>query len=461
VPPVEAWEKVFIDAEGYASDVHAFINCTACHGGEAIDDMETAHTGLLPDPSADPEAGCGTCHPNIAPHAAESLHNTLEGYDTAIYARSSPEHYDTLETMESYHCESCHATCGDCHISQPNSVGGGLLEGHSFVQTPPMSRTCTGCHGSRVKNEYFGLNEGLPGDVHLRQARLACTDCHSSMEMHGMGAAADETTRYDGEPTPSCESCHEGQVGVGSGILLHELHGTEIISCQGCHSVAYTNCTNCHVDRTEDDVPFYSVESHSLGFYLGRNPLRSTERPWRYVPVRHVPVDVNSFDAYGDNLLDNFLSQPTWAFATPHNIQRQTPQTRSCSNCHDNDDVFLTLDKIAEAERGGANLNVMVESAPPLPENLEEILSQIAPGEIQIAPEVEPTEEVEAPSDTGGDAGFWGGDAEATEEPAGDDADFWGGDAEATEEPAGDDADFWGGDAEATEEPDDGTFWGS
>jgi thiosulfate/3-mercaptopyruvate sulfurtransferase len=374
---VEAWEKVFIDGEAYAADVHAFINCTACHGGQPVGNIAEAHTGLIASPSDDPEATCGTCHPNVAPYAAESLHFTLAGYDTALQARSSDEHFPALDEMQSYHCDSCHASCGDCHVSQPSSVGGGLLKGHTYVRTPPMSRTCTGCHGSRVKNEYFGLNEGIVGDVHLRQAQMACTDCHSADEMHGVGAAGEQTHRYDGAPQPACESCHADQVGIGSGIIMHELHGTEVISCQGCHSVAYTNCTNCHVDKTDENVPFYSIEAHSTQFLLGRNPLRSAERPWRYVPVRHVPVDANSFSAYGENLLDNFLNRPTWTFATPHNIQRNTPQTESCAACHSNDAIFLTPDKVDETERGGANLNVIVEAAPPLPSNLPEFMTEV------------------------------------------------------------------------------------
>lgn len=378
MPPVEAWEKVFVDGETYTEDVHAFINCTACHGGEPVDDM-TAHEGMVE--VVDPEQSCATCHPNITPYAMESLHYTLEGYDTAIYHRSSPENFQTLEEMESYHCDSCHATCSDCHVSQPQSVGGGLLEGHTFVETPPMSRTCTACHGSRVKNEYYGLNEGYPGDVHLRQARLACTDCHSGDQMHGIDPTSEDgyldvAHRYDGYREPQCETCHERDIGIGSGILEHEIHGTEILSCQTCHSVAYTNCVNCHVDRTEENVPYYSVEEHWVDFYIAKNPLRSEERPYRYVPVRHVPVDVNSFDAYGENLLDNFLSRTTWAYATPHNIQRNTPQTQECSSCHSNDDIFLTPDKLAEEERGGANLDIVVQEAPPIPPNSETIISQ-------------------------------------------------------------------------------------
>jgi hypothetical protein len=460
VPPVEAWLKVWIDEETYASDVHAFIACTACHGGQPLRSM-SAHDGLIADPSADPETGCGSCHPNIAPYSADSLHSTLRGYDTAIYERSIPEHHDTLEFMEVYHCNECHATCGDCHIAQPDSVGGGLLEGHAFVRQPPMSQTCTACHGSRVKNEYYGLNEGIPGDVHLRQARLACTDCHSGDQMHGMGEAEGADHRYDGVREPQCEDCHADQIGVGSGILQHEIHGTEILSCQSCHSVAYTNCTNCHVDRTEDDIPYYKIEEHSVGFFLGRNPLRSAERPYRYVPVRHVPIDPESFSAYGEDLLPNFLNRPTWTYATPHNIQRNTPQTESCTTCHGNEAIFLTADKVIESERDGANLNVIVDVVPPMPDNVGQFFSSGG-----AAPEQAPTEAGE-PAAPGTDDSFWGGDeGEPAAEDASSDDSFWGSDEDepAAEDTSSDDS-FWGGGEDepaATEESEsDDSFWGA
>lgn len=374
MPPLEAWEKVLIDGEGLAEDLHGFIECTACHGGQAVDDMELAHEGIIPDPAASPAEACTLCHVDIGLAAANSLHSTLQGYDTVLYERSAPEHHETLEYMESYHCDSCHATCGDCHVSQPDSAGGGLLEGHTIVKKPPMSRSCTACHGSRVKNEYYGLNEGVKGDVHFRQARLACTDCHTAEEMHGMGEYADLNHRHDGPVAPSCTTCHGTMDAIapedGGVIVQHQVHDPDLMSCQACHSVSYTNCTNCHVDRTEEDVPFYTVEAHELGFFLGKNPLQSDERPWEYVPLRHVPIDEESFSVYGDNLLPNFLARPTWTFATPHNIQRETPQNASCASCHNNPVIFLTEDDVAEAELGGANLDVIVEQLPfPLPED--------------------------------------------------------------------------------------------
>lgn len=445
--PMEPWERVRVDAELYAEDIHSLINCTTCHLGESVDDMELAHQGMVESPTEDPIATCGQCHETIAESSANSLHMTLAGYDEVLYDRSLPEHHPAIEEAEQYHCNECHATCGDCHISQPSNVGGGLLEGHTFVREPSMSRNCTGCHGSRVKDEYYGAHEDIPSDVHFR-ARMSCNDCHTGDEMHGIGIDANH--RYDGPAEPACESCHEDQIGVGSGILQHELHGTETLSCQSCHSVSYTNCTNCHVQRTEDDIPFFSVESHELDFALGRNVLQGSDRPYEYVPVRHVPIDRESLSFYGVEF-PNFDNRPTWAYATPHNIQRITPQTESCLSCHENDAVFLTADRVVSGELA-ANADVIVESAPPLPDGYENVITG---QEDQTAPS----------ADSADDGGFWGGgDTTEPEEPADDAGGFWGGgDAAEPEEPA-DDGGFWGGgDTAEPEEPADeaDSFWGA
>ena len=404
--PLEPWERILIDAENYPQDVHFEINCTECHGGNPVDDMELAHIDLIPDPAADVEASCGQCHAELTV-AEDSLHSTLAGYDTTLYGRSIPENHDQIEAMQANHCDSCHTTCGDCHISQPDSVGGGLLEGHVFVETPPMSQTCTACHGSRVKDEYYGTHEGLSADVHFR-GRMACTDCHTANEMHGINSDAQH--RYDGRQSPSCTSCHRSEVGERSEIVQHQLHGTELVSCQVCHSTSYTNCINCHVEQTDEGVAYFTVEEHFLGFYIGQNPLQNENRPYQYVPLRHVPIDIDSFSFYGEDLLPNFDARPTWVYTTPHNIQRNTPQTETCTACHGNDSIFLTPDKIA-TEEIIANQETVVESAPPLPEGYEEYLTDKSDDE-----------------NTSGnqDDAFWGEENEGESSETNSDDAFWG-----------------------------------
>jgi thiosulfate/3-mercaptopyruvate sulfurtransferase len=151
---------------------------------------------------------------------------------------------------------------------------------------------------------------------------------------------------------------------VDEGIQMHQMHGDNL-SCQVCHSVSYTSCDGCHVAVSEDTGnPFFRTEGSNLTFLIGRNPLQSEERPYDYVPLRHIPVATTSYDYYGDDLLSNFDALPTWAYATPHNIQRNTPQNETCETCHGTTEFFLTADKVL-AEELTANQGVIVQAPPP------------------------------------------------------------------------------------------------
>jgi len=236
-----------------------------------------------------------------------------------------------------------------------------LVDGHEFKQIPPMNLTCTGCHGSRIESEYKGKNAGVRGDVHWVKGGMPCFDCHSAEEMHGQ--AGDYAYRYDGPPAPGCqdEGCHP-DVAAGDGIQYHAEFHLEALSCQVCHSTTYKNCYSCHVGL-ENGTAYFKTEPSVMAFKIGRNPLQSDDRPWAYVPVRHVPVDPDSFAYYGENLLPNFDALPTWKYATPHNIQRVTPQTETCGACHGNAEFFLTAEDVLPEELE-ANKDVIVEELP-------------------------------------------------------------------------------------------------
>ena len=102
--------------------------------------MEEAHTGMFRDPSVPGETGCTACHDeNFARSAcdqchetavtntANSLHTTLNGYITAIEDRCGCEFDDQgVGDFFDNRCAGCHTTCGQCHVSRPNSVGGGF-----------------------------------------------------------------------------------------------------------------------------------------------------------------------------------------------------------------------------------------------------------------------------------------------------------------------------------------------
>jgi len=368
LPPLEAWEKVFIGDQGFLASYHARLGCIACHGGTPqTDDMEAAHQGVVRDP--DPQQRCALCHGEIVQAHVNSLHYDLEGFITVLSDRSDAAHWDQLMVAYNNHCTACHATCGQCHVSRPTSTGGGFLAGHVAKGAPPPYLTCTGCHGSRVEDEYKGQNERAegeryPADVHYNPGGMICEDCHTADEMHGTGTQGDFTHRYDGLATPSCtqEGCHE-DVAPGDGIAQHDEIHLQRLQCQVCHSAEYKNCYNCHVQLSEEGTPFFRTDPSQMMVMIGRNPIQNPARPWEFVVLRHVPVARDSFSFYGEDLLPNFDARPTWTYATPHNIQRVTPQNRSCDACHGNEAIFLTEENVAADERE-ANRGVIVYEVP-------------------------------------------------------------------------------------------------
>jgi len=369
LPPVEAWAKVAVSNE-FTETLHGSIGCTDCHGGVSTEyEMESAHEGVVRDP--DPITACGSCHAEMAEDHYSSLHGSLDGYFTVLAERSTEEKWPQLIDMFGNHCASCHASCGQCHVSRPTSAGGGLLSGHEFRETPPMNLTCTGCHGSRINDEYKGKNEisegvAYPADVHFNPGGMACFDCHTGDEMHMPQEGEEPVHRYGGERDPKCEDCHPGVGAEADTNAQHSDNHLADLSCQVCHSVSYKNCYSCHVQKNDEGAAYFTTAPSEMAFAIGLNVERTEERPWEYVVVRHVPIDPQSFEYYGEDLLPNFDARPTWVYATPHNIQRNTPQNASCASCHGNAELFLTEDRVAPEELE-ANRPVIVIEIPPLP----------------------------------------------------------------------------------------------
>jgi len=361
LPPLEAWKKVLLGGE-FLADVHNTQNCIGCHGGVGeVTDMEAAHQGVVRDPLLESDRACGICHTDASQHAATSLHQNLTGYETILTARGADFSDPHMQEAFDNHCDSCHTTCGQCHISRPTEMGGGLLNEHQ-VKKIAMKDTCMACHGARVANEYQGKNEGVEGSVHWLEGGMSCFDCHETSHYHGDGT--EYAHRYDGAPGVDCLECHSDVAQGQSEILEHTLHADKV-ACEVCHvSGPYKSCYNCHVAVDDQGLPYYKTDESKLTFEIGRNPHQSEDRPWDYVLVRHIPIARETFSFYGDDMLPNFDNLPTWKYATPHNIQRVTPQNKSCNSCHGNEDIFLTADDVA-ADELAANADVIVKGVPP------------------------------------------------------------------------------------------------
>ncbi len=349
---MEPWKKVLVDRSFLETD-HGQISCQKCHGGNPdASQMAQAHQGLVWDPTyPDAAEACGDCHEEIIPPARVSLHYTLATYKPMIEARTSdaPNILQKIDAAMETHCYTCHSSCGQCHVSRPTSVEGGLAAGHAFLKKPHMTEQCTACHGSRIGREYLG-KIGL-GDVHYKKKNMDCMSCHSAAEIHGDGKTG-QRDRYQAGNLPTCKSCHTQE----ASIEQHAIHGDKV-QCQVCHSQNYANCFACHVGKDRKGFPYFKNLKETEDLKIGLNPRQDTARPYTWVLLRRVPVDPGIFDYYVKGAMANFEAGLTWKYTSPHNIQRRTYQNRQCDNCHGNMELFLTE---KDVKYPAANAAVMV-----------------------------------------------------------------------------------------------------
>ncbi len=354
---------MYLVAEDFMDSVHGKLGCINCHGGENAPSKAEAHTGMVPCPTKDLEnSTCITCHAGVMDTFENSIHYNLHGMSNGLMdfaggsqMPDSPAHAEVFDK----NCFSCHATCGDCHVSRPNTFTGGLINQHEFFKTPPMDQTCFGCHGARVAGEYMG-EVGFSGDLHFEKG-MHCIDCHGLDNFHG---GEEDTIRMWDENLPSCADCHENQLPGNSEIPAHNAHGDKL-SCQVCHSQANNNCFECHVEYNDDKTALKSSSTTKIMFKIGLNPNPTEERPYKYVTLRHIPTAANSFEVVGDGMLPNYDDIHNWKYSPNHNIQKNTFQNESCQACHNNDKLFLRESDLIESDSKANSKVVGPPGSPP------------------------------------------------------------------------------------------------
>ena len=370
--PLEPWEKVFIKLVGrqksYADidEVHALIGCATCHGGKEPADFATAHDaenfGFVRDPSVMAESNCNPCHAEIVATNTNSMHSKAWGEQTTIAQRelgADKDHNNfaecAIELTEGFsnECSSCHTTCGQCHISRPNSAAGGFIESHKFKKTPDQTNNCLACHGSRIATDFEGHLEGNEPDVHSTKY-MKCWDCHQE-DMHA--DASSSATRYHLPDLPSCQDCHDYFFTPNTYHQIHWPGEGEGLSCFVCHSQPYNNCNSCHTkDPNSLNADWWQngyaesaseTDVHTGGgnykefpdFKIGYNYDQKLH-DGKFIVVRHIPVVRDGYSPWGHDELANYDVRPTWEYSSPHNIQKFTAQTDttgggSCGkNCH-------------------------------------------------------------------------------------------------------------------------------
>jgi hypothetical protein len=336
--------------QAFLTSTHATDGCETCHKGDPkAGGKEAAHKGLVARPSRDPEAACAACHKKEVANVKTSLHFTMRGNENFLKLASA-HRWPDVQPVFKQACQSCHASCGDCHVSKAKSARGGLMDGHVFTKRPPMEDACGTCHGGRVFPEYTGKNEGFPPDIHWQKAKMDCTACHTAAQLHGDGTAY--PNRHEVKSKPSCLSCHPNAKASGSPIDQHAVHDDKI-NCVVCHSTVYRGCENCHLG---------AGATSSLQFKIGKTA--HPDSPYQYTLLRHTPTVRTMLDPKVKDALPNYDAVPTWKDTVPHNIQRKTPRTASCNNCHGNARIFLKPGDLNPTETA-ANSKVTVSRIPP------------------------------------------------------------------------------------------------
>lgn len=362
---------MLVDIAFLADPAHGKASCVSCHKGvPTADARKDAHVGLVRDPSlSDPKGTCGACHYGIMEASKFSLHTTLGGIRHSFVERGGGSMLPGNQMAFDNHCGSCHSSCGQCHISVPTRAGGGFFAGHKIKRTPPMNTACVACHGSRVGDEYKGMNVGVPADVHYNRG-MQCTDCHGMAEMHGAGQQG-VTHRYQVTSAPACEDCHPDDAefkAAGSHAMHRDTDGGLKLTCQVCHSAPYKQCYSCHTTLDKGNA-IYEVNAPShesvIAFKIGLNPMKDALHPQKWAVLRHAPADPANYEFYGEDLMTSFAEAPTWKLATPHNIQKVTDQAKDCASCHGQRELFLGPDDLLDYEVEANQLVVVPE--PPGP----------------------------------------------------------------------------------------------
>ncbi|MFO7817020.1 MAG: hypothetical protein R6V39_05000 [Desulfovibrionales bacterium] len=374
-PFIEPYDRVYLGGPGFErfrDSTHGQIGCTACHGGiDNTSNKEQAHSGdFVRSPSSSPEAACADCHYDIVQNVDGSLHQQGWGQKNSVVMRMGKQSFEQLP--EGIHqgyeqnCATCHASCGDCHVTRPEIGGGGLYKGHDFQRTPDMRDNCVACHSSRGGHAYFGLGAGTRPDIHLTQAGFECVDCHDQKNVHGDGNVY--ATRYESPLNPSCQDCHPG---LEQANAYHEAHVGDL-DCQICHSQVYNNCGSCHVGGEGARIASY------LDFKIGINPIPD-EKPYRMALLRRTLAAPDSWSEYGVKKMSDFDAKTTFNYTTPHNIQRWTARTQvdngdTCfANCHvrpdetenHNRDLYLFEKDLVRDWEKAANQEIVVDGRLP------------------------------------------------------------------------------------------------
>ncbi|SDK20589.1 hypothetical protein SAMN04488540_12157 [Ferrimonas sediminum] len=354
---------------------HSALDCSDCHQADG-NKAKSWHPAIQADPTADGGSVCSDCHgEEMVTNFRHSLHYTVNGVTKGLVERlaQTPDAQEIFDEMHHYPeegCNSCHATCGQCHVSQPDFAGGGLLNKHEFIKQPETEKTCETCH-------YENAETHREVDAHVTKHNMTCLDCHSDVqEFHGRdikdipegrlyneGPNGTKTGPYEQTQKRDvikvkCEDCHQDKVADHTELLTGKaalINHNEKLKCTACHTQPYTNCFGCHEDDTESVGTWETLkrvaqgalgqvgedENIKLGLSVAGDPHS------KLVPLSHSAGASKDSKVVVD--LKNPETKSYWVPFAAHFVSKNPLATaearaskRMCENCHNTDnDIFL------------------------------------------------------------------------------------------------------------------------
>ena len=241
---------------------------------------------------------CVMCHTEILKNVTTSLHYTGAGM-MSEYEVGAAGFFD-IDMPKMYkekNCAKCHVTsCVQCHGENPH-----------FNDISNEIKTCDVCHlkkqASFVGDMPMHKTKGPNSDIHY-ELGFTCTDCHTSIEVHGNGILY--TNMLDAVKV-QCIDCHEL-----SESESHTVHGDKV-DCSACHSSWMTTCVNCHLDTMKTE----GITTDK--FYLAR------ANDGKVKPFMQMESTLNN------------KTHTAYAEYYPHTI---TSKGRICIECHENKEIF-------------------------------------------------------------------------------------------------------------------------
>jgi hypothetical protein len=252
------------------------FGCVSCHGGERLAlDEETAHTGLIVNPTAPDTVDqyCGECHAGHVATVQRSIMTTyagaialvrrsfgLQSDGTAQYAAAAVGHLETFTVSAddppavqtfSENCLGCHVNgeglpaeyfyrstgCATCHVlyaddglyqgSDPtiSQTEAGHAQTHEFTTAIPYTQ-CNHCH-NRGNYDFRTMSFIPRADV---PAEL---DSEREQRVHDYYQPISQFTLCEWEL--DCIDCHTEQEIMGDGQIYNDRTEAQYTQCQTCH----------------------------------------------------------------------------------------------------------------------------------------------------------------------------------------------------------------------------------